>query len=390
MNNISQYDQIFSVRELPVYYLTEYSEVSSLAKSFNQNVSIFAIDQERAPHNKYYYQKPTLIQLATRDSIFFIDTLDKKDILKPLKDTLTNHSITKIFVDASSDLYYFSDYFNIKIKGIFDILIANVISHPHSNTTPGLPELVLNELGMNDFEKSKREQKGDWTRRPLTESQLRYASNEIAVFLPLYDKFITKLNQKNLMPFSNYANQRLEIEIPDFGYNSLNVRRVKGFENLSNKEKNRAKKLGIVRDKIARKRDKPFYFVFSNEQLLKLTTEENLKLNKVFSNRQKFSKGELKLIKEVLAESFNNTPFETQPNQINFSDLPLLQQQLLIWRNQISKHFDIPKRCILSKEEIKLFDYSNRESVMDSIWFTKINEDICVQLTKTLRASLEP
>lgn len=390
MKNTSQYDQIFSVRELPVYYLTKYSEISNLAKSFNQNVSVLAIDQERAPHNKYYYQKPSLIQLATRDSIFFIDVLDKKDILKPLNDILTNPSITKIFVDASSDLYYFSDYFNIKIKGIFDILIATVLCHPHSNTTPGLPELVLNELGINDFKKSKKEQKGDWTRRPLNESQLRYASNEIAVFLPLYDKFLTILKQKNLMPFSNYANKRLEIEIPDFGYNSLNVRRVKGFENLSDKEKNRAKKLGIVRDEIARKRDKPFYFVFSNEQLLKLTTEENLNLKKIFSNRQKFSKGEMNLIKEVLAESFNNTPFEAQPNQINFSDLPFLQQQLLIWRNQISKDFDIPKRCILSKEEIKLFDYSNRESVMDGIWFSKIDDDICVQLTTTLLESLNP
>lgn len=389
MSDTSNYNQIFSVRELPVYYLTKYSEVSNLANILNQNVSILAIDQERAPYNKYYYQKPSLIQLATRDSIFFIDVLDKNEILNPLNKILINHSVTKVFIDASSDLYYFSDYFNIKIKGIFDILIANILCHPHSNTTPGLPELVLNELGMKDFKKSKKEQKGDWTRRPLTESQLRYASNEIAVFLPLYDKFFEILKQMNLMPFSNYGNKRLQIEIPDLGYNSLNVRRVKGFENLSNKEKNRAKKLGLVRDKIARKRDKPFFFVFSNEQLLKLAKEANLNLNKVFSKRQKFSKREMDLIKEVLAESLDNPPFEAQTNHINFADLPHLQQQLLIWRKQIGSDFDIPKRCILSKEEIKLLDYSNRESVMDKIWFSKLNEDICVQLTKSLIASLK-
>ncbi|MHA1967233.1 MAG: hypothetical protein ACW964_05480, partial [Candidatus Hodarchaeales archaeon] len=228
MSNSLHFRRIFSVRELPVYYLREYSEVSDLANYINHNAPVIAIDQERAPYNKYYYQKPSLIQISTRDSIFFIDVLRKKEIITPLTEILTNPSITKVFVDASSDLYYFNDYFGIKIEGLFDILIGHTLCHPHSNTTPGLPELVLNELGIHDFKKSKKDQKSDWTRRPLTESQLKYASQEIAVFLPLYDKFKAILNQKKLIPFSNYGNKRLEIEIPDLGYNSTNVLRVKG------------------------------------------------------------------------------------------------------------------------------------------------------------------
>jgi ribonuclease D len=388
MSSSLHFRRIFSVRELPVYYLREYSEVSDLANYINHNAPDIAIDQERAPYNKYYYQKPSLIQISTRDSIFFIDVLKKKEIITPLSEILTNPLIAKVFVDASSDLYYFNDYFGIKIKGLFDILIAHTLCHPHSNTTPGLPELVHNELGISDFKKSKKDQKSDWTQRPLTESQLKYASKEIAVFLPLYDKLKAILNQKKLIPFSNYGNKRLEIEFPDLGYNSTNILRVKGFDSLTNDQKHRAMKLGLVRDKIAQKRDKPFYFVFSNEQLLRLAKKSNSLLSNVFSSRQKFSKKELKLIKEVISEELDKSPFVLQTNHVNFSDLPQLQQKLLLWRNQIGKEFDIPKRFILSKEEILLLDYSTIESVIKKIWFSQQNNIKCVQLTNSLLSAL--
>jgi hypothetical protein len=128
--------------------------------------------------------------------------------------------------------------------------------------------------------------------------------------------------------------------------------------------------------------------VFSNEQLLRLAKESNSDLSKVFSSRQKFSKKELKLLEEVISEQFDNSPFELQTNHVNFSDLPQLQQKLLLWRNQIGKEFDIPKRFILSKEEILLLDYSTIESVMKKIWFSQQNDKICIQLTDSLLTSL--
>ncbi|MHA2074689.1 MAG: HRDC domain-containing protein, partial [Candidatus Hodarchaeales archaeon] len=142
------------------------------------------------------------------------------------------------------------------------------------------------------------------------------------------------------------------------------------------------------RDNIAQKRNKPFYFVFSNEQLLRLAKESNSDLSKVFSSRQKFSKKELKLIQEVISEQFDNSPFVLQTNHVNFSDLPQLQQKLLLWRNQIVKEFDIPKRFVLSKEEILLLDYSTIESVMKKIWFSQQNDKICIQLTNSLLSAL--
>lgn len=389
MNKDFDFKHIFTVRELPVYYLNEYSEIEHLANILNQNESVLAIDQERAPHNKLYFQKPTLIQISSRSAIYFIDVLDNKEILDPIRWHLTNESITKVFVDVPSDLYYFKEYFKMMIKGIFDIHVANVLCNPHSNTTPGLPELVLRELEIKDFKKSKKEQKSDWTIRPLSNSQLKYASNEIAVFLPLYDRLIKKLNQKNLLPFADHGNRRLEIEIPSFDYNPLNVRRIIGFDTLSDIEKHRAMKLGIERDKIAKKRDKPFYFIFSNEQLKKMVIDDRIKPNDVLTRNQRLSKKEMTILTNILTEPLNDSPFEDQTNHINFIDLPILQQKLLIWKNNTSKEFEIPKRFIFSNEEIKSFDFSTRESVMNSVWFSQQTNEICVKLTNSLNFFLK-
>jgi len=389
MNNNFGVKHIFTVRELPVYYLNEYSEIEHLANILNQDESVFAIDQERAPYNKFYFQKPTLIQISSRNAIYFIDVLDNKEILDPLRWHLTNESITKVFVDAPSDLCYFKEYFKMMIKGIFDIHVANVLCNPHSNTTPGLPELVLRELGINSFKKSKKEQKGDWTIRPLSDSQLKYASNEITVFLPLYDRLVKKLNQKNLLPFADHGNRRLEIEIPSFDYNPLNVRRIKGFDNLSDIEKHRVMKLGIERDKIAKKRNKPFYFIFSNEQLKKMVINDKIKPNDVLTRNQRLSKKEMTILTNILTEPSNDSPFEDQTKHINFIDLPILQQKLLIWKNNTSKEFEIPKRFIFSNEEIKSFDFSTRESIMNSVWFSQQTNEICEKLTNSLNFFLK-
>ncbi len=387
MDKNFSFKHIFTVGEHPVYYLIDSYEISDLA-SLLIHENVLAIDQERAPHNKFYFQKPSLIQISTRKDIYLIDVLKDTNVLEPLNHVLSTPSIVKVFVDASSDLYYFQKYFNIAIKGVFDILIANNLCYPRSNTTPGLPDLVQKVLKIKRFSKSKREQKSDWTIRPLSTAQLRYASNEISVFIPLYDAFIKVLTEKNLIPFSNYANKRLEAEIPDLDYNPLNVRRIKGFDNLSNYQKNRAIQLGIIRDKIARKRNKPFYYVFSNVQLLKLAKNTNIKPKDLFTRNQRFSQNEMIVLQQALDDPSNDTPIEDQTKQISFTDLPLLQQKLLLWRNQVSNEFHIPKRFILSNEEIKLLDYSTKETLLRNMWFSHQNNKICNQLTSILTKNL--
>ncbi|MHA2176054.1 MAG: hypothetical protein ACXABI_14585, partial [Candidatus Hodarchaeales archaeon] len=79
------------------------------------------------------------------------------------------------------------------------------------------------------IQKSKKQQKSDWTKRPLTKQQIKYASEEIATFLPIYNSLLAKIKKLHLFEFFEYGNQRLSIDLPSLTYSPDQVRRIKGY-----------------------------------------------------------------------------------------------------------------------------------------------------------------
>lgn len=388
MSDDPPFAKIFTIDGLSVYFLENRTQAATMAKYLmSRSEKNIAIDQERAPYNKYYFQKPTLLQLATSKNIFLIDLLKDNEILNPLQSLFNDSTIAKVFFDASWDLYYFKEYFKLTTKGIFDIQIAAALLYPRKGTI-GLVELVTKELGRLDYSKSKKQQKSDWTVRPLSRSQLQYASQEIACFLALSTKLKEKLRLKNRLFFLEYAHQRLIKEIPSQEYDPFSVRRIPGFHELSNTQKHLIFRLGKVRDKIARKRNRPSFFILTNKQLIQLS-KPGIKIQSVFTQRQTFSKLDLKLIQQALTEPIPDRTFENFAQSLNFTNLPPLHQKLLIWCNNMSKEIGVPKRFILSKKEINSFDFSSKKKVLNSIWFISKADPKAGELTESLNKALE-
>ncbi|MHA2247837.1 MAG: HRDC domain-containing protein [Candidatus Hodarchaeales archaeon] len=386
MSDDPPFANIFTIDGLPVYFLENQTQTATMMEYLSSEKNV-AIDQERAPYNKFYFQKPTLLQLATSKNIFLIDLLKDKEILNPLKPLFIDSTITKVFFDAPWDLYYFKEYFNLIIKGIFDIQIAATLLYPRKGTI-GLEELVTKELEKLDYNKSKKQQKSDWTVRPLSKSQLQYASKEIASFLALSSKLREKKRLKKMLIFLEYAHQRLIKETPSQEYDPFSVRRIPGFHELSSAQKHLVFRLGEVRDKIARKRNRPSFFILTNKQLIQLT-KPRIKIQSVFTQRQKFSKHDLGLIQQAITEPIPDRTFENSVQSLSFTNLPLLQQKLLIWRNNISKVIGVPKRFILSKKEINSFDFSSKKKVLNGIWFTSKSDPKAAELTESMNKALE-
>lgn len=387
MTNFASFQQIYEVNNTPVYWIDTREQTVILKEILQQKkIKRFAVDQERAPYYKYYYQVPCLIQIATKDFIMFIDLLKEEDVLEPLLPILNNSSILKIFFDSPWDLYFFENE-GISIKGIKDIQICSSLLYPTIGTA-SLVNLVKEELNI-DIKKSKQAQKSDWTKRPLSKKQIQYASHEITWFLPVYDALIKKVQKKGLIAFFSYGNSRLEIDIPNLDYKPEQVRKIKGFSSLSNQEANRLVQLGILRDKIAQQRNRPSFFILTNQQLLELA-KDGKTLNSVKSQNQKFSKGMIKQFNQVLNQSYPDTPLVDNSNI--FSDFPFFKQQLLTWRFNASKHLKLPKRFIISRSEIDKLDdscFDNKDTLMNSLWFTHENDRLCTKLTKNLITFLE-
>ena len=335
----------------------------------------------------FCFQTPCLLQIAIDDFIIFIDLLKEQNIIQPLIPIFEDPSIDKIFFDAPWDQYSFQKYLHLTVKGIKDIQICSSLLYPTIGTV-SLIKLVKDEFNIN-IKKPKKQQKSDWTRRPLNRNQIQYASHEITWFLPVYDALIQKIQKQGLSPFFQYGNSRLEIEKQNLDYSPLQVRKIKGFNTLSNKESQRLVQLGLLRDKIARKRNRPSFFILTNQQLLELA-KDGQTLDSVLSHNQKLGKNVNKQVNQILNQSYPDSSI--MKNIDNFSDHAILKQKLLTWRFGASKKFKLPKRLIISKSEMDSFDdscFENQTSLLRSLWFTKRKDPLCQELTNDVTMFLQ-
>ena len=396
VENHLSFKQISIFRNIPVYYLSKNNELQQLAEIFHDPtklVKILAIDQERASYQSVYYQRPCLLQLATHEYVFLID-LNSIKSLNSLSNVLTNSEITKIFFDSPWDLFYFKDYYHIEIQGIFDIQAASSLLKRY-RATISLEDLVKHELNIR-YEKPKKQQKSNWCQRPLKKAQIKYASEEIYWFIPLYNKILTEIIVKKRETFLYYIHKQIQENLPSLQYNPFSVARIKGFSELTEIQKYQLLKIAKIRDEIAFKRNKPSFFILNNQtliDLIKMAPEKRknfLKRKKLLSGEEKERiTGEFDCTKSIPSETFEELRVKFNKS-INtpFNELPILKQHLLIWRNEISNELNLPKRFIISKKDLDSMDYSNSNKLLNSIWFAKRSDEISQYLTNSITTFL--
>ena len=386
MNKFQSFTEVYNINSTNVYLLETIEETKALARILiDDNVNHLSIDQERAPYNKFYFQKPCLVQIATEKFIVFIDLLSDDDILKTLLPILEDPSVEKVFFDAPWDLYYFQKHMDINITSIRDIQVISSLLSPTQGTA-SLINLAKEEFDV-DIIKPKSQQKSDWTRRPLTPNQIRYASHEILWFLPIYKSLYQKLVAKGLVPFFDYGISRISLDIPNLDYSPMNVRRIKGHSNLSNEEQHRLVQLGITRDLIAQRRDKPSFFILNSNQLISLAQKKPLQT--ILTSRQRLTKKEKTELNNVIQKPYPDTPIEN--DKTHFSEHPPIKQHLLTWRFAATKKFGLPKRFIISNNEVESFDesdFNDKESLFQKLWFVSNNSLLCRKLTDNLEEFL--
>jgi ribonuclease D len=121
--------------------------------------------------------------VAGRDATYLIDALELPD-LEPLGQLLASSETTKLIHYASFEREVLGRH-GFALDGVLD---TRDMSRRLRRDAKGhsLREVCARELGM---ELDKREQTGDWTRRPLTEVQITYAALDAEVLLRLHAHF---------------------------------------------------------------------------------------------------------------------------------------------------------------------------------------------------------
>jgi len=138
-----------------------------------------------------YRPELCLVQIKHEEVLACIDTLAVKN-LSPLFDLMHDRNIEKVFHAASQDLEIFY-LLSKKVPGpLFDTQVAAPLLG--FNEQIGYANLVNERLGI---ELSKSQTRADWTRRPLSDSQIAYALDDVIYLEQVYLEMKAELLQAN-------------------------------------------------------------------------------------------------------------------------------------------------------------------------------------------------
>ena len=154
-----------------------------------QNCKVLALDTEFM-RSTTFFPKAALFQINDGECNYLIDPLPIGDF-KPLIAVLVNPEIIKVFHSCSEDLEVFQTFLNCVPKPIADTQIAAALLNIASAV--GYANLVKELLGL---ELGKGETRSDWLQRPLQNSQIHYAIQDVAYLLPVYHRLVDQLREQ--------------------------------------------------------------------------------------------------------------------------------------------------------------------------------------------------
>ena len=149
------------------------------------NEKYITIDTEFL-RERTYFSKLCLIQLATpgfdNENAVIVDTLVNNLDLSPLYELFQNQNIVKVFHAARQDLEIFYLASGIFPYPLFDTQIAAMVCGFGDQVAY---ETLVRQLAKQSLDKSSRFT--DWSRRPLTDAQKKYALADVTHLRVIYE-----------------------------------------------------------------------------------------------------------------------------------------------------------------------------------------------------------
>lgn len=131
-----------------------------------------------------------LIQIANEKNECIIDPMEKELNLKPFFELMQNEKIVKVFHAARQDLEIFYCLNNKLPKPIFDTQIAAMVCGYGDQVSYSN---LVEKIAKQEIDKTSRFT--DWSLRPLSDSQLRYALADVTHLREVYEKLKKQLEE---------------------------------------------------------------------------------------------------------------------------------------------------------------------------------------------------
>ena len=224
---------------------------------------VLAIDTEFV-RTRTLYAKLGLLQVCDGEQLALIDPLAIDD-LSPFWALLTNENITKVLHACSEDLEVFLTAGDCKPVNLIDSQI--MMSFLGHGLSLGYAAMVKH---YTEIELDKSESRTDWTKRPLTEKQLNYASADVDHLFSIYPKLLAEITQAGFLAYAQLETQSMIDKKFTPIIESDMYLNIKMSWRLNPKQLNSLKYLASWRFQQAKKRDLPIGFVAKDHTLMAL------------------------------------------------------------------------------------------------------------------------
>ena len=138
---------------------------------------------------KTYYPKLCLLQVAVPGVVACVDPLAIEDI-SPLLDVIYDTNITKVMHAARQDMEILYHLRGTLPAPVFDTQVAALLLGFPDQV--GYGTLVSELLGVT---LDKLHTRADWSRRPLSPEQIRYAADDVVYLAQVYERLVERLDE---------------------------------------------------------------------------------------------------------------------------------------------------------------------------------------------------
>lgn len=319
-----------------------------------KGVDHVAIDME-SDSFYVYHEKVCLLQLTAFGEDFVIDPLSVKDI-SPLGPMFRDPKIEKIFHAGEYDIVCLKRDYGFSIVNIFDTMVA---ARTLGLSRLGLAPLIEEHFGVK---LSKKLQRANWGKRPLTPEHIEYARNDTHFLHELRDRLSAQLAEKGLLRDAEDEFKRLEkLEPASKSFDPDHFWHLHGARELSGQGRAVLKRLYVFREKTAARLDRAPFRVMPEDLLVRIAekcpdTLDALKKVRGMSPYlfRKFGK---ELLREV-EKGGEAAPVEKPPKRPKKEawdgDTMRRYEALREWRKEVAEKRGVNPVVILPTEDVRL------------------------------------
>ncbi|MGB0861983.1 MAG: ribonuclease D [Saprospiraceae bacterium] len=340
MNNIN-YTLITKDEQLKAFY------------EAHKNIEWIAFDTEFISEKRYFPQL-CLIQVASTEGYFLLDTLVLEDISLFLE-LVTNEAILKITHAGANDYRLFYQLYRITPRSVYDVQIAaGFIGHRYPLA---LGTLLAEELKIN-IDKSQKV--SDWAERPMSDEQIKYALIDVLHLEALTNKINSLLEatgrkkyaieemKEQLESLSVYAEDPIKSLLKSTSLLSLPIRNQLFYIRMTRWREQEASRQNITRN-----------MVLDNKMMTYLAKNIQMGVKKLQTNRRAPKSLVFKQA-VLLTDFYEKKPTEQEQTWLNrlprrpknHSRLDLLFDQIDLFIRFKGKESSIDPSLILSRTEL--------------------------------------